>query len=119
MKIAVSSTGKEMTSALDPRFGRCAYFAIHDTDTDDTVYVENAGASATGGAGIAASQQIIDKDVDAVITGAMGPNAFRGINASGIKVYKCGSVDIATALSMLADGKLDSIDAAGRAHAGM
>ena len=32
MKIAVSSTGKTLESAIDPRFGRCAYFMIIDTE---------------------------------------------------------------------------------------
>ena len=30
MKIAVTSTGTELTSEMDPRFGRAAYFLIVD-----------------------------------------------------------------------------------------
>ena len=32
MKIAVSSNGKSLDSQIDPRFGRCAYFLIIETD---------------------------------------------------------------------------------------
>ncbi|MBW2001843.1 MAG: NifB/NifX family molybdenum-iron cluster-binding protein, partial [Deltaproteobacteria bacterium] len=32
MKIAVSSTGTDLNSEIDPRFGRCAYFIIVNTD---------------------------------------------------------------------------------------
>jgi len=119
MKIAFSSTGKDMTSTLDPRFGRCAYFVFYDKDTGEFEAVENDGVSASGGAGIAAAQQIINNNVDVLITGAVGPNAFNGLKASGIKVYKCGQTDLNNALHLLGSNKLEVIDAAGRAHAGM
>ena len=31
MKIAISSSGKDLDSPMDPRFGRCAYFLIAET----------------------------------------------------------------------------------------
>jgi len=32
MKVAVSANGKELDAIIDPRFGRCAYFIIVETD---------------------------------------------------------------------------------------
>jgi MinD superfamily P-loop ATPase len=32
MKIAITSTGTEFDSAVEPRFGRCAYFALVDNE---------------------------------------------------------------------------------------
>ena len=119
MKIGISSTGTMMSSTLDPRFGRCAYFAVHDTQTGQDSFVENAARMASGGAGIAAGQQMIDSNVEAVITGNMGPNAFRVMKNAGITVYRCAEVSIETALQMYEDKKLDVIDMAGPAHAGM
>lgn len=76
MKIAVSSMSKDLNSMLDVRFGRCNYFVIYDTEEGLVKTIENKGQMSGGGAGIAAAQQIIDEDVDVVITGNMGPNAF-------------------------------------------
>lgn len=39
MKIAVSSSGKDLDSHIDPRFGRCAYFII--VDIDDMSLLDN------------------------------------------------------------------------------
>jgi hypothetical protein len=51
MKIAVSSYGKDLNSQIDPRFGRCAYFLIVNTDDMSFEAFENKGVSLTGGAG--------------------------------------------------------------------
>ena len=32
MKIAISSSGENLNSQLDPRFGRCTYFLVIDPD---------------------------------------------------------------------------------------
>ena len=56
MKVAVTSSGKSLDSAVDPRFGRAAYFLIVDTDSLDFEVVDNAdNINAFKGAGIQAA----------------------------------------------------------------
>ncbi|MBN2255348.1 MAG: hypothetical protein JW736_06560 [Deltaproteobacteria bacterium] len=43
MKAAVSSTGTEMTSLVDPRFGRCRYYMVVDVETLEFSAIENTG----------------------------------------------------------------------------
>ena len=86
MKIAVSSTGRELDSAMDPRFGRCAYFLIVETDNMSFEFFDNQSAALGGGAGIQSAQFIGSKGVSAVITGNCGPNAMRALSAAGINV---------------------------------
>jgi predicted Fe-Mo cluster-binding NifX family protein len=87
MKIAVSSTGKDLDSQLDPRFGRCAYFLVVDSDVMHFEAYPNDSASMGGGAGIQAAQFLASKNVQAVITGNCGPNAVRTLSAAGIELF--------------------------------
>jgi predicted Fe-Mo cluster-binding NifX family protein len=87
MKICISSTGNDLTSKIDPRFGRCQNFLFVDMDTLETEAVPNPAATAGGGAGTKAAQLVADKSVEAVITGNVGPNAYTALEAAGIKIY--------------------------------
>ncbi|MGW8186461.1 MAG: NifB/NifX family molybdenum-iron cluster-binding protein [Desulfobacterales bacterium] len=88
MKIAVSSTGKDLEATLDVRFGRAAYFMIVDPDTLAFDAVENRqNLDLAQGAGIQAAKTVLQHKVDALITGNCGPKAFKVLEAAGIKVY--------------------------------
>ncbi|MCD6298274.1 MAG: NifB/NifX family molybdenum-iron cluster-binding protein [Deltaproteobacteria bacterium] len=87
MKIAVSSSGKDLNSQVDPRFGRCAYFVIVDTNDMSFEAFDNESISLGGGAGIQASQFVASKGAKAVITGNVGPNAVQTLSAAGVEVF--------------------------------
>jgi predicted Fe-Mo cluster-binding NifX family protein len=86
MKICVSATAKNLEAQLDPRFGRCLYLVIVDSGTMQFEAIPNMAAEATGGAGIQAAQTIVNKGVEVVITGNVGPNAFGALSAAGIEI---------------------------------
>ncbi len=86
MKIAISSKGRDLSSEIDPRFGRCAFFIVVDIDTMDYEVFENQSGMLAGGAGIQAAQFIASKGVEVIITGNCGPKAMRTLEAAGIKV---------------------------------
>ena len=87
MKIAVSSSGKDLNSQVDPRFGRSAYFVIVDTNDMSFEAFDNESIALGGGAGIQASQFVASKGIKAVITGNVGPNAVRTLSAAGVEVF--------------------------------
>jgi predicted Fe-Mo cluster-binding NifX family protein len=61
---------------------------VFDTDTGGTLYLENAEAAAAAqGAGIQAAKLMVGHGVQVVLTGHCGPNAFRALQAAGIRVY--------------------------------
>ncbi|WP_297418269.1 NifB/NifX family molybdenum-iron cluster-binding protein [Clostridium sp.] len=119
MKIAISSKGKITDDSLDPRFGRCEYFQIYDTEVKATKILNNEGIEASGGAGIAAANQLIDEGVDVVITGSLGPNAFEIIEKAEIKAYKCEVKSIVAAIEKYNNNELEEITIAGKSHNGM
>lgn len=119
MKIAVPSTGKELSSTLDTRFGRCQGFMIYDSETETASYLANGAQAQGGGAGISASQAIIDMGVDVVISGNLGPNALRVLTSGGIKTVRCGAVSIEEAIRLFKAGELAEISTPGAAHVGM
>lgn len=86
MKIAISATGSGLEAEVEPRFGRCPYFIIVDTDTMKFEVMDNSSAMAAGGAGISAGQMVANKGVQAVLTGNCGPNAYQVLSAAGIQI---------------------------------
>jgi predicted Fe-Mo cluster-binding NifX family protein len=87
MKIAISSSGNNLDAALDPRFGRCAYFLIIDPADMRFEVFDNQSTAQSSGAGIQAAQFLADKNVSAVITGHVGPNAVQTLAAAGIDIF--------------------------------
>lgn len=88
MKIAITSQGKGIDSSIDERFGRCNFFVIINTRNMEHETLPNEGIASLGGAGIKAAQALINKNVETVITGNIGPNAFGVLHQAGIKVFR-------------------------------
>ena len=87
MKIAVTSTGKTLSSKVDPRFGRSAHFIIVDAGTMDYIVVENTqNLNLPQGAGIQAAKTLIENGADVLITGNCGPKAFQVLKSAGISI---------------------------------
>ncbi len=118
MKIGVSAQGKTLDSLLDERFGRCEYFLIYDSKSEQINILENKGQTASGGAGIKAAQQLIDEKVDLIITGHLGPNAYELMDKAEIKAYMCKSMAIGSAIEKYKNNELSQIKEAGPAHHG-
>lgn len=112
MKIAISATGSTLDTEVDPRFGRCEHFIIVDPETMEFETMDNSSAMAAGGAGISAAQTIADKDVQAVLTGNCGPNAFKVLSAAGIEVITGVSGTVNNAIESYRSGKLETSTAA-------
>lgn len=120
MKICITAVGGSLDSAADPRFGRCQYFVIVDSDTMEFEAIENSAISASGGAGIQAAQSIANKGIEVLITGSVGPNAFPILTASDIKVVSVVKGSVADAIEQYKNGELQVLTGpTAPAHTGM
>ena len=72
MKVALTSTGNNLESNLDQRFGRCAFFVIYDIETKGMEFIPNPNKDALEGAGPASVQLVASRDIEKIISGEFG-----------------------------------------------
>jgi predicted Fe-Mo cluster-binding NifX family protein len=124
MRIVISSTGKDLKSEVDSRFGRCPYFLLVEIDEQskeikDFEVIENTAQKEVGGAGITAGELVGNLKPNAVITTNMGPRAFQIFEQLKIKVYQ-GEGKIKEILNRFLKGNLKEIGSAnGPQHKGL
>ena len=110
MRIALTSKSDNLDSEIDPRFGRCNYFIIIDIETMSFESISNESSIASGGAGIKAAQTLSKEEVEVVVTGNMGPNAFQTLTAAGIKVFIGANGTIKEVIEQFKNGKFDKLE---------
>jgi predicted Fe-Mo cluster-binding NifX family protein len=109
MKIALTSTGRELSSEMDPRFGRAAYFIVVDPDTLEFEVVDNfENTNVNQGAGIQAGKTIVDKGAEVLITGFCGPKAFQVLESAGIETVVGAKGRIEDVIRDYKSGKLEA-----------
>jgi predicted Fe-Mo cluster-binding NifX family protein len=114
MKVAITAGGENLNSSVDRVFGRTRWFVMTDPEGGNVEVLENSqNVNAAQGAGIQAAQQMANKSVDVVLTGNVGPNAFRALEAASIKVFQFGSdiLTISDALAAWKEGRLQEVKA--------
>ncbi|MFX0124716.1 MAG: NifB/NifX family molybdenum-iron cluster-binding protein [Candidatus Hodarchaeota archaeon] len=120
MKIAVTSISKSLDEAIDPRFGRCAFFLIFELPDRTPRVIPNQSGASMHGAGIATAQMICQEGIQAVITGNVGPNAFQVLSRAGVQVFTTEPTSVKEALDKFDRNELIPLDAPSRpSHMGI
>lgn len=107
MKLAASSTGKTLESAVEERFGRCPYFLIINPATLEFEAIANENADQGGGVGLQSARLIADKKVSGVLTGRCGPYALKVFEEAGIQVITGVSGSVSQAVQQYTGGVLN------------
>ena len=86
MRIAISAEGPDLEAKVSHRLGLSKYLLIIDLETMVFEAVPNPGVSNQHAAGMEAIVLVINKEVNAVLTGYCSPFAMRHLSANGIDV---------------------------------
>ena len=119
MKIAITSHGEDRHAQVDSRFGRADFFLIYDQETNTYECISNTqNLEASHGAGIQAGQTLAKTGATVLITGHVGPKAFKVLAAANITMYSTGDIvtTVEDALAVFLAGKLTTIDVPGASH---
>lgn len=120
-KIAVTCESPNLDAQVDPRFGRAAGFLVVNPETLEFEFIDNGSSQVMAqGAGIQAAENVARSEAKVLLTGYVGPKAFQGLAAAGIKIgqnlenltvrqaiqkYKAGEVEIATSPNRMGHGR--------------
>jgi len=87
MKICITSQGQDMSSPVDPRFGRARYFIVYDEEAGEfEVFDNEQNVNAAGGAGVQSATNVVEMGCEWVISGHMGPKALSVLGAGGVRI---------------------------------
>lgn len=112
MKVAVASIGNTLDSNVSPFFGRCPYFLIAELEGEKIgsfTALPNSAMNQRGGAGISAAQLIGNQQAQAVIAGAIGPQAFSVLQQLGIELFTAVPGTVRLNMQKLAAGELQKM----------
>lgn len=107
MRIVFTTSGVDLSSPLDNRFGRAPKFISYDLETESFEVVNNEqNLNAAQGAGIQSAETVARLGAEAIVTGHCGPKAFRVLQAARIRVFTTNAGTVAEALELYRAGKL-------------
>lgn len=120
MRIAVTAVEPHLDAEVDPRFGRCPYFVVVETEDLSFEAVDNENQALGQGAGIQSAGLLAARGVQFVLTGNCGPNAHQTLAAAGIGVVVDCAGTVRGVVENFIAGRLQPVDAPNVAgHAGM
>lgn len=88
MKVAIPLDAQKLESSVCLSFGRAPYFAVYDTETQESEFVINSATASPGGAGIKAAQTVVDAGAEVLLTPRCGENAAEVLHKADVAIYK-------------------------------
>lgn len=110
MKLAIPDDDKSLETNVCQSFGRTPFYLIYDTESKESVFLDNSAVASQGGAGIKAAQIMVDNKVSALLTPRCGENAAQVLKAANIKLYKTVNASIKDNIDALNEGKLSLLE---------
>lgn len=109
MNIVLTARGPGLGAWLDPDFGHCGHLMLLAADDHFESWPNPYRESETGA--VALAQQLVERQVDAVVTGVLPPAAYAILSEAGIPVYLAEVDAILTLVEAVREGELHPTDA--------
>lgn len=110
MKIVIPVDENNINTNVCVSFGRAPYFFIYNSEDKEKIFIENTSKDSLGGAGIKASQQLLDNKIDILITFRCGENAENVLSEGKVKIYKAEFSKANDNITAFLDNKLKLLD---------
>ncbi len=88
MKILLPSTGESLEDFVDNKFGRCEFYIIYDTVSENFDIFRNSVFDIEHSAGSSLALASINYGVDIVIVSRIGRKPFDILISANIRIYK-------------------------------
>jgi len=105
-KVLVASSGPNLDGKTEKRFGHSKYFILIDLESMGFQAIPNA----IDGQNQVTIADILAMNIDAIITGNIGPGSFETLNQAHIPVYVVRNKTVKEVVELLKSGKLKPID---------
>ena len=104
MKTIITAKNNNENADYDLRFGRGAFFCLHNSVTDELEFIKNTNAEAQGGAGTKTAEMMVELGVGKIISGDFGPKAKSLLSEFNIQmiVFQDDSKTIKDIIEMMA-----------------
>ena len=112
MKIAFTTKGTELSSEMDPRFGRAQYFLVYDDESEEVTHYDNSTVeNEAHGAGPKSAQKLFELGAEVLITGnGPGGNAGTVLEKAGVEVFiGAGEMTVKEAFDAYKKGELKAV----------
>lgn len=111
IKIAVSAMGSDPEAFVAPYFARCACFVVYDS-VNKLYSIMKVSSRRRVSAGIHTARSVVGGNVEAIITGNIGPHALRVLREAGVRCYFKMTGTVRDCLKAYENGDLEEIEAA-------
>ena len=111
-RMAVTCSSGDLQAKIVP-LARSAFFIIFEGSPDRFLVMENLIKKAGSESGIRMANELAEQKVDIVITGTIGPKAFKQLESAGVKVHAgCDGNKVSDVLDKCLKGVLPVCDKA-------
>jgi predicted Fe-Mo cluster-binding NifX family protein len=86
MKIAIPSTGETLTSLISDTLGRAPFLIFYYSSTGEYDSIVNPGFQIQDGSGLKASEIIVEKNTDVLLTREIGRKSYSVLMKEHIKI---------------------------------